>query len=223
MQYTVETLPGGTQVFTSPRHRFGTDALVLLAFCDVRKTWTACDLGCGCGILLLGLADKGLSGTAVGVEVDPVGGALLLEAAKRNGYAHVHSVVKDLREYRPSRQFDLVVSNPPYYNEGALPKDAQRAAARHETSVKLKEVCGTAARILKDRGRFNICYPAAKLAMLLTELRAHNLEPKRLQMVRKTAEDEAWLVLVTAQKATGPGGLRVLPDRLLPPGKPVQY
>lgn len=223
MQHTVETLSGGTKVFTTPTHRFGTDALLLLEFCEVRKTWAACDLGSGSGILLLGLLDKGLQGTAVGIEQDEEGAALLAETARQNEYANISAVHMDMCDYRPARQFDLVVSNPPYFSGGIRPPQSQRAAARHQVSVTLEQVCFTAGRILKDKGRFCLCYPAAELPGLFAALRAAGLAPKRLQLVRKTAADEPWLCLVNARKAAGEGGLRILPDRLLPPGQPLRY
>jgi tRNA1(Val) A37 N6-methylase TrmN6 len=223
MQHTVETLSGGTMVLTSPAHRFGTDALLLLEFCEMRKTWAACDLGSGSGILLLGLLDKGLQGAAVGIEQDEEGASLLAETARQNGYTNITALHMDMRDYRPARQFDLVICNPPYFSGGIRPPTTQRAVARHQVSIMLEEVCFTAGRILKDKGRFCLCYPAAGLPGLFAVLQAGNLAPKQLQLVRKTAADEPWLCLVNARKAAGEGGLHILPDHLLPPGQPIRF
>ena len=76
--------------------------------------------------------------------------------------------------------------------------------------------------LLKDRGRFCLCYPPARLAQLFAALSANRLAPKRLRLVRKTPETPPWLVLVDARK-NGGAGLQILPDRILPPGAPVQY
>ena len=53
-------------------------------------------------------------------------------------------------------------------------------------------------------------------------LREHRLEPKRMQLVRKSPEEEPWLVLMEARKAGGIG-LKVQPDYILPPGRPILY
>lgn len=219
---TAETLPGGTRVYTTPHHRIGTDSLLLAEFADVRPGWSAIDLGSGCGILLLSLIDRGLAGRATGVELDPEGAELLSAAARENGLPFLESIEGDLRDFRADRLYDLAISNPPYYNSGLLPADGRRAVARHELSCTVGELCHAASRVLKDRGRFCLCYPPARLAELIAALQIRNLAPKRLQFVRKDPGAEPWLVLVDARKAGGTG-LSILPDRILPAGQSTTY
>lgn len=226
-----ETLPNGTLVFTSQSHRVGTDALLLANFCVPKGGWakagkayalSVCDLGSGCGIVALSLLDGGFPGRAVGVEIDPEGAQLLARAAKENNLSLLTAHEGDARAYRTPYPFSLVVSNPPYYNAGARPADPVRAAARHEESLSLPALCAAARRLLKDRGRFCLCYPPARLADLFCALREAGLEPKRLQFVRKAAGSPPWLALVEARKGGGTE-LSVLPDHILPPGEPLQY
>ena len=219
---TLESLPGGTQIYTDKNHRIGTDSLLLLDFCTAWRNWSVCDLGTGGGILLLGLIDKGLRGKAVGIDIDSAAISLLRESASLNEFLNLQSIQEDWRKYRPARPFDLVVSNPPYFTSGPLPPNPQRASARHQLIGNIEDVCACASRILKDGGRFCLCYPAASLASLFFALHSHNLEPKQLQFVRKSPENEPHLALVDARKAGG-SGLAVLPDRILPPGQSVHY
>lgn len=217
-----ETLPGGTVVCTGAQHKIGTDALLLARFCEPKRGWSACDLGAGSGAVLLSLLDAGLAGRAVGVEQDAAGAAMLAEAARLNGFANLSAVQGDLRRYTSPTPFDLVVCNPPYFGQGMPPPEAGRAAARHEITCTLPDVCRTAARILKDRGRLCLCYPAAKLAPLVVALQAEGLAPKRMQLARKAHSAPPWLVLMDARKAGGVG-LSILPDIILPPGSAVRY
>lgn len=222
MDYQVETLPGGTQVYNNANHRFGTDSLLLAAFCETKPSWRACDLGTGCGILLLSLIDKGLTGDAVGIEIQPEGASLLAEAAKNNGLANVEALCQDFRQYRSSRRFDLVVSNPPYFTAGQHAANPARATARHQLTCTLQDLCMAAARLLKQGGRFCLCYPAEQLSPLFQALCDNKLEPKRIQFVRKSPLHSPWLVLVDARQSGG-HGLTILPDILLPSGQPVTY
>lgn len=222
MGHTVETLPNGTKVWVNSQHRFGTDALLLASFCNPKRNWRVCDLGSGCGILLLSMLDKGLTGPATGVEIDPAGAALLAGAAAENGFENVQAVCADLQSYRVIHLVDLVVANPPYFSAGIVPPGQRRASARHETTATIDDFCAAAARILKDGGTFCICFPPARLADLITALRRHKLEPKRMQLVRNAPAAQPWLVLMDARKAGG-AGLAVLPERVLPHGKPVEY
>lgn len=219
---TMETLPNGTKVYISKNHRFGSDSLLLSSFAPVRPGWRVCDLGSGCGILLLSLIDRGLAGPAVGIELQPEGQQLLAMAAQQNKLDTLESLCMDLREYRSSDLFDLVLSNPPYFNQGQAAQNPARAAARHQLTCTIDDVCLAAFRLLKQGGRFCLCYPAGNLSPLFTALCNHQLEPKRLQFVRKTAGHSPWLVLVEARRSGG-HGLEILPDILLTASQPLQY
>lgn len=218
-----EALPGGTLLYTGAGLPITTDALLLAEFCPVKPRWSLCDLGSGTGILLFSLVDKGLLGRAVGVDIDPAAVALLTRAAAENGLdERVTGICADLAAYHSPQPFDLVVANPPYFATGRLAKAPQRAAARHQLQCTLPDVCAAARRLLKDGGRFCLCWPAGDMAALFGALSQHSLAPKRLQWVRRTAQDNARLALLETVKAGGPG-LTVLPDRLLPPGSVMQY
>lgn len=222
MEYQVETLPGGTQVYCNANHRIGTDSLLLSSFCQIKPNWRCCDLGSGNGFLLLSLVDKGLTGPAYGIEIQADGFALLELAAKHQNLRQVQPLCQDFRLYRSSHRFDLVVSNPPYFTQGQPSPNKARATARHQLGSTLPEVCQAAARLLKQGGRFYLCYPALQLSPLFAALCSSKLEPKRVQFVRKTPQHSPWLVLVEARQSGGQG-LTLLPDILLPPGQPLQY
>ena len=48
-----EPLGDALHICVNAHHRFGTDALLLAEFAQVRKSDIACDLGTGCGIIPL--------------------------------------------------------------------------------------------------------------------------------------------------------------------------
>lgn len=218
----IETLPGGTRVFTAPPHGLATDALLLADFTRFHRAHRVADFGSGCGILLLALYDAGLRGPAVGIEQDPAGAQLLQAAIEANEAHTLSALCADVRLWRSERPLDLIISNPPYFDTGQRAADPRRAAARHEDTLTLDELCAAAARSLKQGGRLSLCWPARRLGTLMATLSAYELAPKRLQLVRKTAETPPWLCLMEARRGGGEG-LSILPDRLLPPGGPVQY
>lgn len=222
MDHTTELLPNGTKVWINQEHRFGTDSLLLASFCNAKRDWTVCDLGSGCGIILLSLIDKGLQGKALGIELDSKGTALLNGAISENAFSNAFALCQDIKTIKPDFLCDLVVANPPYFTQGILPPTQRRASARHETTATIQDFCETAAKLLKDNARFCVCFPPSRLADLITALRNSKLEPKRLQMVRNEVQTEPWLVLLDARK-NGGKGLQILPERILPHGQPIQY
>ncbi len=208
-----EVLPSGRLVFTDEDCTFGADALLLAEFAAVQPSWRVCDLGTGCGILpLLWEAPT------QAVECSPQAAALARRSIEENGLSHRIQVVEERWEALtlPAGEYDCVVSNPPYFaaGSGALSRSPRRRLARHETENTLQAVVAAAARLLKAGGQFTCCHRPQRLADLLHTLRAHRLEPKRLQLVQGTAESSPFLVLCTAVKEAHPS-LTVLPVRVL--------
>lgn len=75
-----ERLRRGTPVWVDAVHRFGSDALLLAAFCRLGAGQRACDLGSGCGIVSLCWHDAGHRGPCLAVELQPAAAALLQRA-----------------------------------------------------------------------------------------------------------------------------------------------
>jgi len=180
----------------------GGDALALGAFAPVKRGWRACDLGTGSGALLLLLAAREPSLRLTGVELAPLSARTARENLERSGLDG-EIVSGDLRkDLLFPGQFDLVVSNPPYFPVGA---GGSAGSARSEETCTLEELCTAAARLVKNGGRFALCHRPERLVDLFCALRAHALEPKRLKLLRHSPEHPPSLALVEARKQGGPG------------------
>ena len=219
MEHDTEILTNGTRVYCSKDHRFGTDALLLARFCPPHRSQRAADLCSGCGIVSLEWNDNGHTGPCTAVEIAPEGSALLEQTVAENGYDHITPVLADLRRWKdPDAGFyDVAACNPPYFTAGQQSANTARAAARHETSCELSDVCRCAAHLLRDGGRFAMCHRPQRLAEVFAALQAARLEPKRLAFVKNSAGGKPWLFLVEAQKNRRPG-LIVEPDVLISAG-----
>ena len=177
---------------------------------------------CSPTTLLLSLADRGLTGPAVGVELNPDAALLLERAIEENEFSFASCHRGDLKTYRPGHRFNLVVANPPYYTHGQTAHSPARALARHQLACTLRDVCHTAAALLGYGGTFCLCWPSEFLAALFSELEQARFASKRMQLVRKGAGEKARLVLMEARK-NGGAGLALLPDILLPSGETLHY
>lgn len=219
-----ELLAGGTPVYVTSHHRFGADALLLADFCAVHKSWAACDLGSGCGIVPLRWHDLGHRGLCVGVELSGAGAALLARAASELGEAErIHALCCDLREIssktlqKEQRQlltaegFDLVSCNPPYFTGGFVSQKPGRGAARHTLTCTLPDVMTAGRFLLKNGGRLCLCNRPERLADTITAAQTAGLAAKRLRFVKNRPESEPWLFLIELRKGAA-SGLRVLPD-----------
>lgn len=199
----------GPYTLTVPEGVFplGGDAMVLGEFATVKPGFRVCDLGTGSGVLLLLLARRARPLELFGVERDERSALAARENLRSNGLAG-EIFWEDLRHtgLRPG-QFDLVISNPPYF-----PQNSGRSGGsfRSEELCTLEQLCAAAARLLKNGGRLALCHRPERLADVICTLRECGLEPKRLQLLAHRREHAPSLLLVEAARQGRPG-LQILP------------
>lgn len=197
-------------------YRFSIDAVLLAAHARPRPGELVVDLGTGCGVVALLMAQGCIELEIYGVELQ----AELARLARRNASenhleAVVHIVEADINGLgvkRLPRPADLIVSNPPYYKlaSGRLNPDDQRAVARHELRLTLDQLLAAAKRLLRTGGRLVCVYACGRLTDLLAGMRLAGIEPKSLRMVHGYADDEAKLCIVEGVQQGRPG-LKVRP------------
>lgn len=214
---TEETIGGLTLLQSPTEFKLTRDALLLSGFATVHAGDRVCDLGCGVGSLLIGLAARCKGLTLDGVEVRDAAAALCRENLIRNGLVGT-VVTGDLtcrHEVLPWGGYELVVANPPYFppGTGLSSPDSAKATARTEGTYTVAAACEAAGRLCKFGGRFALCLRPERLPELFAALQREKLEPKRLQLVQSGEEKEANLVLVEAIKGAK-SGLKVLPVKI---------
>lgn len=215
MNYTTETLAGGTKVCINSTHRFGTDAFLLSDFCAVKYAQKALDIGSGCGIIPLRWKDNGHRQLAVALEIDPDGTALLNESIRLNGFCNIQAVNADIRTWQSDVQFDVISCNPPYFTAGKPKDDDKKASFRHQLTLTDGDVAAAAYRLLKDNGKLCVCQRPSQLAAVIYAMKQNRIEPKLIRFVRQRKNSQnPWLVLVDGRK-NGGASLTVMPDLII--------
>ncbi len=194
---------------------FTEDAVLLTDFFRIPSGARAVDLGAGCGILSILGQDK-TGARFCGVESSEPLCALATRSAALNGQdiPFYCMDVRDAPEALGRGAFEAAVCNPPYF-EGSAPDAAgARALARHAAEGELSAFCAAAFQLLKNGGRFFLCYPVSGLTRLVCALTENRLEPKRMRLVSARADGAPYLVLTEAKKLAKPG-LAMLPTLYL--------
>jgi len=210
-----EFMDGRLRLIQSARgYRFSIDAVLLAQFVTVKPGDVVVDLGAGCGIIsLLVLLEKPIA-YVLALEIQNSLADQAARNASLNGVTDRMGVVlADLRQV-PFRKplADVVVCNPPYRRPGSgrVNPDHQRAIARHEIMASLNDLLSAANAVLKPKGRLALIYPAGRLVDLLVRMRALEFEPKRMQVVYPSMDEDSKLVLVEGARG-GKGGVNILP------------
>ncbi|MEG0895842.1 MAG: methyltransferase, partial [Oscillospiraceae bacterium] len=207
--YSSEKISENIFVFTSKQHTFGTDAVLLSEFTAPKKNDRVVDIGTGCGIIPMYMANKYSPKYILGVDIQPqaieqFNMAIQNSALDTNVQAELCDAKDISKEYNCT--FDVVCCNPPYKANGAgiLSETESDKIARHETMLSMDDLCSIAARLLRFGGRFCLCQRPERLVDILYYMRKNGVEPKKVQFVSKNKDTSPWLVLVEGKKGSKP-------------------
>lgn len=134
-------------------YRAATDPVLLAAACPAKAGDSVLDLGCGVGTasLCLGIRVSGLA--LAGLEVQPDYADLAQRNAGRNGVpfeVHEGDLARMPKALR--RDFDHVITNPPYYAAGGSPSPVHGRARAMQVQTPLANWVAAAARRLRPGG-----------------------------------------------------------------------
>ena len=204
-----EKLNDKIYVCTSDDHTFGTDALLLAEFSNHRKKDKVCDLGTGCGIIPLFMQREKPPQIIYAVDIQEKAVKQLELGIIKSQVESIVPVCADLKNLwsgAPVGTLDLVTCNPPYKaaNSGIESTITAHKIARHEILCNIDDVCLAAEKLLKFGGRLCICNRPERLADVVSAMKNHNIEPKRLRFVAKSPESPPWLFLIEGKKGSKP-------------------
>lgn len=220
MQEFNELWDGGP-VFAQAEHfRLSTDSVLLADFVRAGAFRRGIDLGCASGALALLLLAKTEKLHMTGLETVPEAAELARENMRRNALSERSKIINgDIRAHRAlfrTGEFDLVVSNPPYFpvGSGMLSPDKRRAAARGESECSMDDICAAAAFLCRTGGSVCFVHKPERLSELMCRMSAAGIEPKRLRLVCHRAESAPGLVLIEGRRGGRPG-LKIEPALVL--------
>ncbi|WP_333653308.1 tRNA1(Val) (adenine(37)-N6)-methyltransferase [Dissulfurispira sp.] len=202
-------------------YRFSVDALLLFSFINLPRVKKIADLGAGSGIIGILLAKKYPDAEVILIELQKSLAKLAGKNVVLNNLGNrVKVVIADIKNlsYPPHHSntpslhypaFDLVVSNPPFrkVKTGRLSIGDEKAIARHEIKLSLKDLVTASSTLLKHHGRLCIIHLPERLTEIMDAMKENNMEPKRLRFIYSNISTEAKMVLIEAVKG-GRAGLK---------------
>ena len=189
---------------------FGTDALLLAGYINGRYK-KGVELGGGTGIISMLLLARGKVECIECVEIQEEFAELIGRNAEHNHFEdRLVPVCKDVRDYQPEKECEIVFTNPPYMKttSGKSNLDDKKNLARHEVAGTIYDFCRAASKALKYGGSFAVVYRPDRLIDLIDAMRKAGLEPKRMTYVHANAASEPSMVLIEAKKG-GKCGLKL--------------
>lgn len=147
------------------------------------------DIGTGTGLLSLMVAQQNPGLTIEAVEIDPAAAAQAKNNIKNSPWQNQITVTTgDIRELTFVRQFDVIISNPPFYENELKGKDEKKNKAHHDGSLLLAELMTVARQHLKPNGSLYMLAPFKRETEIKAVLKEHLFEIKYEVAVHQTAK-----------------------------------
>ena len=155
--------------------KVGTDGILLGAWAPLDGANTALDIGTGTGLIALMLKQRAPSLIITAVEIDNDAFLQAKANVSASPWQDVGLWQGDINEFHANVAFDLIVSNPPFFNDSLKSENAQRMTARHTDGLSFDSLCAKTASLLSKKGRFCVVLPTTELSRFESAAKNANL------------------------------------------------
>ena len=137
--------------------RVGTDAVLLGALANVSKAKNVLEIGTGTGIVSLMIAQRNLEAKILAIDIN----SEAVDISQTNFYNspfsdRIKSQLQDLKNFETEEKFDLIISNPPYFEINNSEKDI---LARQRLELNFSDLIKKSSQLLSENGLFTVIIP----------------------------------------------------------------
>lgn len=174
--------------------KVGTDGVLLGAWTPlINNPYNILDIGTGTGVIALMLAQRSQAEQIDAIEIDDEAYEQATENFENSPWndrlycyhAGLDEFVEEVEE-----EFDLIVSNPPFYTDNYKSDNEQRDAARFEDSLPFEELVEAADFFLSDHGIFSLIIPFKEEEKIISLCKERDLFPLKITRVKGTPTTE---------------------------------
>ncbi len=197
--------------------KFSIDPFLLIAFIDKYKSkrLKVADFGAGTGIVGILFSRLNFSH----IDLIEINRKLFLLEKKNVSLNKIGSRVKcwniDINRLGynfPINYFDLIISNPPYFDKKNYKKNNpnfNRNLTKHEGFLDFNKLVLSAKKFLKNKGKFYFIFRSERLNEIFEVLRENNFGIDRIRFVYGLQGSISKLVLVKAIKQSSSAKLKI--------------
>lgn len=143
--------------------KVGTDGVLLGAWCPIdNNPFSILDIGTGTGVIALMLAQRSHADQIDALEIDEDAYEQAVENFENSPWSDrlfcFHAGLDEFVD-EPEDEYDLIVSNPPFYSEDYKTDNSQRVLARFQDAMPFEELVQAAGLLLSENGIFSVIIP----------------------------------------------------------------
>ena len=177
--------------------KVGTDGVLLGAYADIKSVGRILDVGTGTGLIALMLAQRSAA-DLVAVEPDHDSFVQSCENINRSKWGDRIKVVETtFQDFNDSRDFDLIVTNPPYFSDSIRNPDIRKAYARHDDMLSSEDILKNSCRLLSEKGNLQLIMPYAEGNIFIAEAADYGLFCRDILKIRPLPTSEIRRLILT--------------------------
>lgn len=140
--------------------KVGTDAVLLGVWAEKEHADNILEIGVGCGLISLMMAQRFPDAQIQAIDIHKPS----VEEAKQNftssPWAERLSVENiSLQAYTTQTKYDLIISNPPFFNDSLLPQTSKKTMAKHTGNLSHADLAKHASKLLSAQGKLSLILP----------------------------------------------------------------
>jgi len=174
--------------------KIGTDGVLLGAWTPlINNPYNILDIGAGTGILSLMLAQRSNAEQIDAIEIDEDAYEQCVENFEASPWGDklfcFHAGLDEFVD-EPEDEYDLIISNPPFYTDDYKSDNTSRDLARFEDALPFEELVEAAALLLSDNGIFSVIIPYKEEERFVAMCKELDLFPLKITRVKGTPTSE---------------------------------
>lgn len=158
---------------------------------------TILDIGAGTGLLSLMLAQKNSDYTIKAIEIDK---EAAMQATKNfldsPWSTQLKLIHTDAKEYTPTDQSDLIISNPPFYEEELRSPNSSKNRAHHDEGLVLGDLIAIIKKQLCPEGSFYLLLPYKRKSEIIKRLHQEQLYIQKEVLVKPSPAKDYFRMLI---------------------------
>ncbi len=177
--------------------KVGTDGVLLGAWTPLfHKPFNILDIGAGTGLIALMLAQRSDAQQIDAVEIDEEAYEQCVENFEQSKWNDrlfcYHASIDEFTEelFEEEEEYDLIVSNPPFYSENYSSGNDKRDQARFQEALPFDELIESAQALLSENGIFAVIIPYKEEDNFIELAQSVGLFPLKITRVKGNETSE---------------------------------